>query len=331
MDMELKYRYKKTSKIARWLDAIEKNRETFSKLPSREIQVLRFQRESLLKSAVYSAKIEGNRLSFEEAVGDLGNDHDQSREKQEISNLYGAYRQLYKNPSRWNVSLETIKRWHALVMGWISGDAGRFRQEQSAIFNQAGVAIYLPPPPQQIKELLESLVQRYTNMDEPVPIKAAIIHFGFEKVHPFLDGNGRVGRLLSHQILIEGGYDFRGLLVLEEYINEHRSSYYDELLVNKKDITGFVEFWLEAMVQTSSRAIEPSVDLKQPKVEEGLLPRRAEILALIRDHEIVSFDFIRRRFLAVPESTLHYDVRILMQKGLVIKRGTTRGAVYSPR
>jgi len=116
---------------------------------------------------------------------------------------------------------------------------------------------------------------------------------------------------------------------LEEYLEKNRESYYELLAINKKDITAFVEFFLEAVAEQAEKTITGLKDIDQERVEDSLLPRRREILEIIKDHEIVSFDFIKRRFSKVAQSTLHYDLRKLIQGGFVKKLGSTRGVRYS--
>ena len=218
-----------------------------------------------------------------------------------------------------------------MVMKNISPSAGIFRKEVSAIFNQAGIAVYLPPPPNKISELIKILINRTKSSRETKYIKMALFHFGFEKIHPFLDGNGRVGRLLSTFILKQGQSDFRGLVSLEEYLERNRQVYYDLLAISKTDITRFVEFFLEALAEQAEKTINNLKDIKEERLEDTLLPRRREIWEIVRDHEMVSFNFIKRRFIKVPNSSLHYDLRELIKKGLIKKLGSTRGVRYTLR
>jgi len=214
-------------------------------------------------------------------------------------------------------------------MDGISPEAGSFRREPSAIFNQAGVAVYLPPMPQQISRLINNLVSLANSFQESSPVNAAITHFAFEKIHPFIDGNGRVGRLIATFLLKKDGFDFRGLVSLEKYLDDHRQTYYDLLAIGKKDITPFVEFFLEALSVQAEIAIDNIKEYKTETPQDLLLPRRGEILAIIKDHGTVSFDFLKRRFIQIPASTLHYDLKKLIEGNFIKKLGTTRGVCYS--
>lgn len=218
---------------------------------------------------------------------------------------------------------------HEIVMDSLSENLGRFRQEANAIFNASEIAIYMPPPPSQVQPLMEKLLKFVNSEKETfVAIRASLAHFVFEKIHPFLDGNGRVGRLLIQSILHKGGYGMKGILSLEEYLDSHRLLYYAGLEDTEKDVTDYVEFMLEAISTTAEGAKRMAMQKKELKVEDFLLPRRAEILNIIKDHKIVNFDQIRRRFFAVNERTLRYDLKKLVDNGLVIKLGETKGVYY---
>lgn len=196
-------------------------------------------------------------------------------------------------------------------------DLGLFRKDVSAIFNSAGIAIYLPPRPSQILPLINKLVAFINGQKESfAPVKACLTHFVFEKIHPFLDGNGRVGRLLLQAVLQKWGYGMKGLIPIEEYLDNHRALYYQALESTEKDVTDYLEFMLEAIDQTALKA------------KALVLEKRAEILNIIKDHKLVNFDAIRRRFLNVPERTLSYDLKKLQDSGLIRKRGVTNGVYY---
>jgi predicted HTH transcriptional regulator len=118
--------------------------------------------------------------------------------------------------------------------------------------------------------------------------------------------------------------------VLEEYLSDHREEYYDLLAISKKDITDFVEFFTKAIALSAEKAIG-ELQANKENSSDTLLPRRQEIFSIINDHKMVSFNFIKRRFQKVPDSSLHYDLRALINKGFIKKLGSTRGVVYAPK
>ena len=171
------------------------------------------------------------------------------------------------------------------------------------------------------------MVNYINNLTDHVGVRAAVAQFIFEKIHPFADGNGRVGRLISAHILAESGHGFRGLAPFEEYIDSHRLDYYDTLTPDR-NVSSFIEFFLEAVVFQSKQILNT---MNQPRVElpeDDLSPRQQEILATVRDHPYSSFDFIQRRFMAIKPSTLHYDITQITKLGFIKKNQKTRGVTY---
>lgn len=298
---------------------------TYLNLPKQTITYLR--RASILKSALYSARIEGNPLRIEDvSAANLVTPH--SRRKREVANIARAFTLVDQHGAQ-PLTLAFLKELHGIVLSSLSEEAGSLRQEESAIFNQAGVAVYLTPAPQQVRLLLDGLLAYCNTKDDHPAVRSAVAHIWFEKIHPFEDGNGRVGRLLSHAVLREEGYDVGGVVPLEEYLDEHRQEYYDALARDTSDVTDFVEFFLDALVWQAKKTLEQATTpIPTHRVE--LLPRRAEILDVIRDHRMISFDEIARRFRVVSAGTLHYDLAQLVKKGYVKKLGSTRGVVYVP-
>jgi Fic family protein len=284
------------------------------------------QRQTHLRSALYSARIEGNPIREEEL--DLDAKQDTSLHTVEIQNVYDAYTSLRKNPSK-SITLDYIRELHKLVLKHISASAGHLRHEQSAIFNQAGVAVYVTPPPQKLQHLLSEMIDWYNKSKDHIAIKASVVHIWFEKIHPFLDGNGRVGRLITAKLLTNDGYDFGGIVPFEKYLDENRQEYYDALLVDTQDVSAFVEFFLTALISQAGDSID-SIKYPQDIRFPELLPRRAEIVQMIADHRMITFDFLARRFRAVSARTLHYDLEFLVKKKYIGKRGMTRGVVYIP-
>ncbi len=284
-------------------------------------------RESLLKSALFSARVEGNPLVLEKLKLASEKEKETNHEKLEVFNLLRSYRYVYSSKSPAKLSQSFIKKLHQISMKGISSRAGKWRTESWAIFNQAGVAIYLAPPPSRLPAMMKEFVQLGKKIRDEVPIKAAVLQFLFEKIHPFADGNGRVGRLISTYTMNKGGYGFRGLVSAEEIIDKNREDYYQSLEPSN-DTTSFVEFFLSSFVEQAELVLSRLDEKEEEAPEDLLLPRRWEILEIIKDHPYCSFDFISRRFLSINPKTLHYDLQKKKKKKFIIKAGKTRGATY---
>lgn len=306
-------KYTITPEITSLLQTIEMCKAVIDSFPI-PIEIERnIRRQSILKSALFSARIEGG---------------GENEKKQEVYNILQALEQSHNIKNK-EISIQYILEIHTTVMQGLIKNPGSLRNEASAIFNSLGIAVYIPPLPQQIMPLLQQLIQ-FSNspVESFVPIKTALCHYVFEKIHPFLDGNGRVGRVLLQAVLENNGYGMKGLLPLEEYLENNRSLYYKGLETPENNTTEYVTFMLEALAYTAKKTKELVMQKQNALPEDYLLPRRAEILAIITDHVTVNFDFIRRRFLAVNQRTLRYDLQQLQKKGFIRKLGTTKGVYY---
>lgn len=323
----LKYRFKETLKIKKLLIELEALRILFAQTKTLPHVEENLRRASLLKSALFSARVEGNPLVLENIEFASEVEKSDDLKKLEVFNLLRAYRYIYGSRTSKKLSISFIKKIHQIVMKNITPDAGKFRNQPWAIFNQAGVAIYLAPVPFRLLKLMAEFIQVNTSLNYEIPIKAALLQFLFEKIHPFADGNGRVGRLISAYIMKNGGYGFRGLVSVEEMIDENRENYY-QVLEPSRDTNLFVEFFLGSFIEQAESVFSRLNEKEEESPEDLLLPRRREILEIIKDHPYCSFDFISRRFLSVNPKTLHYDLKQLQEKGFIIKAGKTRGVVY---
>lgn len=319
-------KYFLTPKISQLLQSIEVSKEVINSVDIPKELEINIRRKSTLKSSLFSARIEGNTLTLDE----LPKTPSKSQRTQEVFNILKALNWVYERRAK-DLTIKDILKLQQMVMAGLSEkqDLGKFRIGLGAIFNSSGIAIYLPPRPAQILPLIKRLI-KFANSEKEqfVPIKATLIHYTFEKIHPFLDGNGRVGRLLLQAVLQKEGYGMKGILPLEEYLDNHRSEYYSVLELTDKDVTDYVEFILEAISETAKEVKKEFLKKDEIKIEDLLLPRRAEILNIIKDHGMANFDIIRRRFMAVNERTLRYDLKKLVDSGLIKKRGTTKGVYY---
>ena len=319
-------KYRLTPKISELLSSIEASRQVIESVSIPPEVETNIRRQSTLKSSLYSARIEGNTLVLDE----FNNLSSHDKDKLEVLNILKALNWIHAGKKK-NITLTDILTFHKITMvkSIDSESLGKFRKNMEAIFNSAGIAIYMPPPPRFVTSLMQKLL-RYagSSREKFVPIRACLAHYSFEKIHPFLDGSGRVGRLFIQQILIMNDYGMKGILSLEEYLDNHRSEYYRMLEEPEKDATDYLEFMLEAIAETAEKAKNIVLDKQKPQAEDFLLPRRAEILRLVREQKMMNFDQIKRRFVKVNERTLRYDLKKLQDQGLIRKLGTTRGVCY---
>ncbi len=316
--------YTITQEMLTLLTEIEAWRMFFSSLSLPLLLKEKIQRVSLLKSSLFSARIEGSTLTFSDLESKTSDD-----KKREVFNIVEAVSFVDRQVRKDTLTKKVLLNLHKLVLKGISSDAGYFRKEVSAIFNTAGVAVYMPPPPSEVPSLLDKLFFYINSAEEKFPLIAAFVaHLMFEKIHPFIDGNGRVGRLLIAVILQARGWNFTFTIPFEEYLDEQKDSYYFYLDRGSKETNDYLLFMLRAFREQINR-IKKQVDEELSKNEEIFLPpRQEEIYNIIKDHRVVPFDMIRRRFLKVAPRTLRYELKKLVDAGFIETLGETKGRYY---
>ena len=237
---------------------------------------LKLRRTSLAKSLHATSAIEGNSLSLEQVSAILdgkmsGAVH--QREVTEVRNAAVAYKRADKfRPYNLNDFLLA----HKLLMRGLVQDAGSFRSGQVGIF-QDGRVRHVAPPAKRVPKLVQGLFERLKN-DKflPLIVKSAIVHYEIEFIHPFSDGNGRMGRLWQHVLLLEVSSIFQ-YCPFESVIFERQNEYYRALRKSdsKGDAAPFVEFALGALLdavkdvsaQFKSRRLTAEMRLGKSKLE----------------------------------------------------------------
>jgi len=319
-------KYILTPEISQLLSSIEASKQIIDSISIPLEIENNIKRRSTLKSSLFSARIEGNEFTMD----NIQNAPSESQKKVEVYNILKALNFINEKVIK-DLTLKDILTIHKIVMADLidKQNQGKFRKNMEVIFNSAGIAIFMLPPPRQINSLVNRLIKYANNSRETfIPIRAVLVHYLFEKIHPFLDGSGRVGRILIQNNLAQGEYNFKGLLPLEEYLDNHRNEYYRCLEDPEKDVTGYVEFMLEAISDTALRIRDEIGKNQKNDFQDLLLPRRSEIYQIIKDHQSINFDMIRRRFMAVNARTLRYDLKKLQDAKLIRKRGITKGVYY---
>lgn len=320
-------KYTLTSKVSELLSQIEVNKEIVDTIaiPLKVEQNIR--RKSILKSSLFSARIEGNNATLDSYPKLSPKD----KKRIEVNNILRAINWIIQSKTK-DITTKEILFLHSQVMKNVEyrEDLGKFRNKHEGIFNSAGMVVYHAPPPNMISDLINKLLNYVNQKDnEPLtPIKAVLAHYIFEKIHPFTDGSGRVGRLLVYLMLKNEGYGFKGILPFEEKIDLKRDIYYETLSIPEKDVTSYVEFMLEVIKEASDETKELILSKQKVEDEDLLLPRRGEILRIIREHKIINFDSIKRRFSQVNERTLRYDLKKLQDAKFIQKLGNTKGVYY---
>ena len=224
------------------------------------------------KEAVLSSQIEGTQSSLSDL---LMFELDQARgvpldDVVEVSNYVAALEHgLERLRGGFPLSNRLIREIHGVLLSRGRGSdktPGEFRRSQNWIGgSRPGTAVYVPPPPSEVADCMGALERFLHARDDGLPMlaRAGIAHAQFETIHPFLDGNGRVGRLLITFLLCEAGVLREPLLYLSLYLKRHRSTYYDMLndLRSSGDWEAWLDFFFQGVRETAESAVNTAWEL----------------------------------------------------------------------
>ena len=256
-----------------------------------------FIRMHITKEATTSSRIEGTQTSIEEALvkkGDL--DPEKRNDWQEVHNYVQAINTAVKQLRHLPLSNRLLRETHAVLLQGVRGtykQPGEFRTSQNWIGVSLKHAAFVPPHHQQVPALMGDLEKFIHNDQIHVPhlLKIALIHYQFETIHPFLDGNGRLGRLLIVLYLVSFGILHKPALYLSDFFERHRGEYYEHLMAVRTThkLEPWVRFFLLGMRETAALSIQVFKDILALKegIERESMPtfhvrRQANAQALMR-------------------------------------------------
>jgi Fic family protein len=221
--------------------------------------------------AVLSSQIEGTQSTLEDVLQFEIDAHGQDTPKdvEEVVNYVQAMNYGLERIKELPLSLRLIREIHAELLKGVRGEnrsPGEFRTSQNwigAANANLSNAVFVPPPPFEMKQALDNLEKFMHDESLPVLIHCALAHAQFETVHPFLDGNGRVGRLLITFLLCERDILQRPLLYLSYYLKAHRAEYYDRLTAIRNDGNweGWLKFFLRGVAEVSQSATQTAREI----------------------------------------------------------------------
>ena len=218
----------------------------------------------VLKEATQSSKIEGTQTNMEEALLDKEDiPLDKRDDWEEVQNYTKAMESAIQALEKLPFSSRLIRETHRVLLQGVRGEKkqpGEFRTSQNWIGGATiNDALFIPPVHTTVPELMSD-IELFLHNEEiffPELLKIALVHYQFETIHPFLDGNGRVGRLLISLYLVNKGILKKPILYLSDFMERHRKLYYDNLMNvrDKNDINQWFKFFLVGIIETSKNGI----------------------------------------------------------------------------
>lgn len=224
----------------------------------------------VLKEATQSSKIEGTQTNIEDAIQDRDElQEEQKNDWEEVQNYIKAMNTCINKLEELPISTRLIKIAHKILLKGVRGKyktPGEFRTSQNWIGGATlSDAVFVPPPHNEIDPLMSDLEKLAHNKTHKYPhlLKIALIHYQFEKIHPFLDGNGRVGRLLITLYLVDKGILKQPILYLSDFFEQNRQLYYDNLMRVRThgDLSQWLKYFLVGVIETAKRSIQTFDDI----------------------------------------------------------------------
>lgn len=296
--------------------------------------------------AVLSSKIEGTQTSVGELLLFEADDPEERRptgDLQEVVNYTRALDHALNSLDRLPLSLRLLRETHEILLSGVRGEGltpGEFRASQNWTGppgSTLNTAKFVPPPVDAMKDALGDLEAFLHEEHLPNLVALALAHYQFETIHPFLDGNGRIGRLLVPLALCQRGVLERPMLYLSAYFERHRSQYYHLLFETSAtgDLTPWMNFFLDGVAHQSKDAEERTVLLVdlQRDIREELLENRVTNTTLrlaesLLDRPYVTARRVTRQFQVTPP-TAQKAIDALVDHGILQEiTGQKRNRVY---
>lgn len=336
-----------SNKILLNISKIEAVEEVIKLSPILPLWEKEFREDAIVRSVHHGTHIEGNQLQLDEAKDVLmGRDViGRARDVQEVINYRRVIEYIDSQATKKNFEIteNILHKMHSIVVDKIldSDQSGMFRKKQVVIKNsQTGEITFKPPAPVEVPYLIREFLSWANRSGEDIVhpiIKAGIAHHEFVRVHPYIDGNGRVARSLATLILQQGGYDIRRFFSLEEYYDKDAIAYYENLQrATQGDMTSWLEYFTYGAAvefeKIKDKILRLSKDAKLKEKFGGnqifLTERQVKIIEYIQDIGYLQNKAFSSIFPDISEDSVLRDIKDLLNKGLIKKIGKTKAARY---
>ncbi|MDD3647201.1 MAG: Fic family protein [Candidatus Dojkabacteria bacterium] len=305
----------------------------------------KFQQEARERTVYFSTKIEGNKLDFAEAKKVLLGEKIKTFRRRDIIEI-ANYREVISYIDKLRkkkIDRDLIFSIHSRVMKGIlpPNELGKYRTCAEALINSDTYEVVFEPVESEFVEgemenLFEWLDSDLVSEVHPV-VKAGVIQYEIARIHPFTDGNGRTARLIATYSLYAEGYDIKRFFSLEEYYDQNLEDYYkalESVEQNHDDMTYWLEFFAKGLSQELQRikdnVLNLSTDSRRRKNlgQIALNERQIKIIDFIHEKGRIRNKDWQNMFWDVSDDSILRDLKDLMKKGVVKKKGRTKAAAY---
>lgn len=300
-------------------------------------------RPFLTREALASSRIEGTQASLSD-VFDAQARNTSTGPILEVTNYIEALEHGLDRLASLPVSRRLLREVHAILLADVRGQEkrpGEIRSSQNWIGsadNRPETAVFVPPPPDEMQTSFD-LLERYIHEPSQLPplVEIGMIHYQFETIHPFLDGNGRLGRLLIAFLLVERALLPQPLLYLSAYFERHRSDYYDRLQAVRErgEMTQWLDFFISGISEQATEAVrcaEALADLRETYRAQlsGSRSRAVEVVDLLFQNPVLVTGRVAAELNVTGQSAINH-LRRLQDEGIVHElpqfRGRSKGWV----
>ena len=291
------------------------------------------QKDTRVRNAHSSTAIEGNPLTLEQVRAiEAGREllATARRARREVANYFAGLHFVEKNAARKNITHAEVLKLHRILAAEVmdQGKPGQYRTIR------VKVADYIAPPPERVQPMMSDLLKWWNSEAAKISpiLSAAIVHHQFETIHPFADGNGRVGRMLSLWELYRRGFDNHHIFSIDEFYWEDRPGYY-VALENVHDEEGDLTSWLEYSAEGLRMILErvwtriQKLTAHSGKAKLVLRPKQEQLLHLLREHKAVAPREIWDTIGISKQGAINL-LRPLIKAGLVRRLGTRKTGRY---
>jgi Fic family protein len=247
------------------------------------------QKDTRIRNAHSSTAIEGNPLTLEQVRAiEEGREIPATapRSRREVANYFAGLRFVEKNAQLSAITHSKVLKLHRIMAGEVmdQGTAGQYRTIR------VRVGSYVAPSPERVRPMMSDLLEWWNKREQISPIlSAAIVHHQFETIHPFADGNGRTGRMLSLWELYRRGFDNHHIFSIDEFYWEDRPRYYaalEQVLEDDGALTSWLEYSADGLRVTLERVWSriQKLTARAGKAKLVLRPKQEQLLHLLREH-----------------------------------------------